>query len=134
MKIKLIEDLKEKSRKLKREIYALYFAFKDKRVGLGARIVISIVVAYAISPIDIIPDFIPIFGYLDDLVLLPLGIMLALKLIPKDIMDEYRTKAEKETRMLKPKKIVVVIIVLIWILVAYVAGRLIYDLLTNVKT
>ena len=69
--------------KLKRQIFILYYAYKDDRVPWYAKVFIACVVAYAFSPIDLIPDFIPILGYLDEVILLPLGIMLAMKMIPR---------------------------------------------------
>ena len=86
---------KEKVKKLKQEIYTLYLAYKDPRVPWYAKIFIVIIVGYAISPIDLIPDFIPIIGYLDDLVLLPLGILLSIKMIPKEVIEEYRKESVK---------------------------------------
>lgn len=83
----------QRARQLKREVYALYLAYKDPRTPWHARIVAACVVGYAFSPIDLIPDFIPVLGYLDDLVLVPLGIMLALKLIPADVMADCRVAA-----------------------------------------
>lgn len=74
-------------------MYALYLAYRDPRTPWHARIVAGLVVAYALSPIDLIPDFIPVLGYLDDLVLLPLGLMLAVRLIPPAVMAEARTTA-----------------------------------------
>ncbi len=88
--------LKEKSKKLKREIGTLFYAYRDKRTPLIAKLVSLVVVGYALSPIDLIPDFIPILGYLDDIILLPIGIYFALKLIPEKIILEARVKAEKE--------------------------------------
>ncbi|HMO59406.1 MAG TPA: YkvA family protein [Roseiflexaceae bacterium] len=85
--------LQQRARDLKRETYALYLAYRDPRTPWYARIVVACVVAYALSPIDLIPDFMPILGYLDDLVLLPLGIALALRLIPADVMRESRAHA-----------------------------------------
>jgi uncharacterized membrane protein YkvA (DUF1232 family) len=79
--------------RLKRELYALYFASRDSRVPWYGKIFIICIVAYALSPIDLIPDPIPVLGYLDDLLLLPLGIYLALKLIPEDVLTECRQKA-----------------------------------------
>jgi len=86
---------KERARQLKKEIYALYFAYKDPRVPLYAKVLAAIVVGYALSPIDLIPDFIPVLGYLDDLILVPLGIMLVLRMIPQNVMVECQEKAEK---------------------------------------
>ena len=78
---------------LKTEIKALYLARRDPRVPRRAKIVVALVVAYALSPIDLIPDFIPVLGYLDDLLILPLGIMIALKMIPAEVMRDCRAKA-----------------------------------------
>ena len=90
-----MEKLKSIIKKLKRDIGALYCAYKRVDTPLIAKIIAIIAVGYALSPIDLIPDFIPILGYLDDLILLPLIIMLALKLIPNDIMFECRSSSEK---------------------------------------
>lgn len=85
------------------------------------------VVAYAFSPIDLIPDFIPILGYLDDVIIVPLGITLALKLIPSNIIEENRAKAEEIKRNEKPKNwFFSIIIMLVWILLALWVGKLIY--------
>ena len=84
---------KQAARKLKRETAALYYACRDPRVPWYAKTVALVVVAYALSPIDLIPDFIPILGYLDDLVLVPLGISLALRLIPPVVMEECMHRA-----------------------------------------
>jgi uncharacterized membrane protein YkvA (DUF1232 family) len=89
----MLEGLKHKAKLLKTEVYALYLAYKDPRIPWYARILAVCVVGYALSPIDLIPDFIPILGYLDDLILVPLGISLVLKMIPENLMDEYRQQA-----------------------------------------
>jgi chromate transporter len=85
--------LKDRARALKRETYALYLAVRDPRTPWYARAVAAAVVAYALSPLDLIPDFIPVIGYLDDLILVPLGIALALRLIPEPVMRECRERA-----------------------------------------
>src|SRR2546423_2275266 len=85
---------KQQARRLKTETYALYLAYRDPRVPWYARLVAAGVVAYALSPIDLIPDFIPILGYLDDLILVPLGFALALRLIPAPVLAECRAAAE----------------------------------------
>jgi uncharacterized membrane protein YkvA (DUF1232 family) len=90
-----IATLKERARALKRETWALWLALKAPGTGLPARIVIACVVAYALSPIDLIPDFIPVLGMLDDLVLVPAGIALALKLVPAETMARCRAEAAK---------------------------------------
>lgn len=78
---------------INREICAFYLALRDPRVPFYARLLMAGVIAYALSPVDLIPDFIPVIGYLDDVILLPLGIRLVLRMIPPDIMDEHRQRA-----------------------------------------
>ena len=78
---------------LKEDTYALYLASRDRRVPWAAKIVLIVVVAYALSPIDLIPDFIPVLGYLDDMILLPLGIALAIRLIPDEVWEECKAEA-----------------------------------------
>lgn len=119
-----LEILNAGARKLKSEIAALYLAYKRSDVPLYAKVVTIIVVGYALSPIDFIPDFIPILGYLDDLILLPLGIWLAVKLIPRNIMEECRIQAQGMFREGKPgARTAAVIIVLLWIIIL---GLIIY--------
>ena len=89
------KKLKRRIRKLKRQIWALFLAWKDPETPLLARVVIAIAVAYAISPVDLIPDFIPVLGYMDDLVILPLLIGLAVKLIPPEVRARTRREAWK---------------------------------------
>jgi uncharacterized membrane protein YkvA (DUF1232 family) len=81
---------------LKSNTHALYLAGRDPRVPLVAKVIIGLVVAYALSPIDIIPDFIPVIGYLDDLLLVPLGVLLAVRMIPKSVWNECQARAAKE--------------------------------------
>lgn len=113
----LLLSLKEKARKIKKDVGALYLAYKRPDVPFYAKIVAILVVGYALSPIDLIPDFIPVLGYLDDIILIPLGITLALKLIPKDIMEECRQESENLFKNGKPKSwIAGGIIIFIWII------------------
>ena len=91
----LVARWKQSARGLQRETYALYYAYRDPRVPWYAKAFIALVVAYAFSPIDLIPDFIPILGYLDDLLLIPLGVGLALRMIPAEVMRESRACAEQ---------------------------------------
>ncbi len=101
---------------MKTEVYALYLAYNDPRVPWYARILAVFVVGYALSPIDLIPDFIPIIGYLDDLILVPLGIVLVLKMIPQEVMDECREKARAVMLKGKPVNwIAATVIVGIWV-------------------
>jgi uncharacterized membrane protein YkvA (DUF1232 family) len=123
----LIDKWKARARQLKTEVYALYLAYKDPRTPWYAKVFVAVVVGYAFSPIDLIPDPIPILGYLDDLVLIPLGVYLAVKMIPKPVLEECRMNANRLMAQGKPvNKAAAVIIVLIWILVALAVGVAIY--------
>jgi uncharacterized membrane protein YkvA (DUF1232 family) len=114
-----IAGWRSRVRRLKYELYALYLAYHDPRTPWYARVVVACVVAYAFSPIDLIPDFIPILGYLDDLLLLPLGILLALCLIPTAVMADCRVQAEARLQQGKPVNwVAAVVIVAIWLLLA----------------
>jgi uncharacterized membrane protein YkvA (DUF1232 family) len=118
----MLQHLKQQARRLKAELYALYLAYKDPRVPWYARVVAACVVGYAFSPIDLIPDFVPVLGYLDDLILVPLGIVLAIRLIPPDILGECRLRAQEELRQGKPvNRIAAGVIVAIWVLLAALA-------------
>ena len=122
-----IETWKNRAGQLKLEVYALTLAYKDPRTPLYARLFAGIVVAYAFSPIDLIPDPIPILGYLDDLVLLPLGIFLALKLIPPDVLRASRLKASELQAEGKPvNKLAAVLIVIIWVGLVLLLAILVY--------
>jgi uncharacterized membrane protein YkvA (DUF1232 family) len=110
-------DWKQQVRKLKKETYAIYLACKDSRVPWYARALAAVFVAYALSPIDLIPDVIPIIGYLDDLILVPLGIALVLKMIPLPVLAECREKAKTVMAQGKPTSwIATSVIVCIWLL------------------
>jgi uncharacterized membrane protein YkvA (DUF1232 family) len=85
----------ERARALKRETYALYFACRDPRVPWYAKALAAIVVAYALSPIDLIPDFIPVIGYLDDIVLIPLGVLAVRAMIPSGVLADCRERAAR---------------------------------------
>lgn len=93
---------KHKARQLKIQVDALYLAYRDPRTPWYARVFTALVVGYAFSPIDLIPDFVPVLGYLDDLLLLPLGVKIALDLIPAEIMAEAREQAHQQSRADKP--------------------------------
>ena len=95
----MIERVKQWARSIKRDVVALYVAGRDPRTPWHAKAVALAVVAYAISPIDLIPDFIPVLGYLDDLIIVPLGIMLAVRLIPAGLMAEFRDAASERGRL-----------------------------------
>lgn len=110
---------KERVKALKRETLTLYLACRHPAVPWYAKLLALIVVAYALSPVDLIPDFIPVLGYLDDLVLIPLGVWIAIRLIPEDVVAECRAKAEAITgKAIKAGKIAAAVIVALWIATA----------------
>jgi uncharacterized membrane protein YkvA (DUF1232 family) len=88
------DQLRRWAKGIKRDVHALYFAARDPRTPWFAKMLALIVAAYAVSPIDLIPDFIPIIGYLDDVILVPMGILLVVRMIPPDVMAEHRQAAE----------------------------------------
>lgn len=117
-----IEAWRQRAKDLKRETYAIYLAYRDPRTPWYARLFAACVVGYAFSPIDLIPDPIPILGYLDDLVLVPLGIALAIKMIPPPVLAECRDEARAAMREGKPtNRVAAVVIVAIWLLLAALA-------------
>jgi uncharacterized membrane protein YkvA (DUF1232 family) len=89
----LLQRLQQWARLLKRDVVALSIAARDRRVPWHAKLLAVAVAAYALSPIDLIPDFIPVVGYLDDVIIVPVGIWLAVKLIPRELMEEFRAEA-----------------------------------------
>lgn len=101
---------------LKQDTYALYLAGRDSRVPWAAKILLIVVVAYALSPIDLIPDFVPVLGFLDDMLLLPLGIALAIKLIPPEIWEECKEQARSRLASGLPRsRTAAFVIVVIWL-------------------
>jgi uncharacterized membrane protein YkvA (DUF1232 family) len=114
-----IEQWKQRASQLKIEVYALYLAYRDPRLPWYARVFAACVVGYAFSPIDLIPDPIPVLGYVDDLVLIPLGVKVALSMIPAEVMTESRAKAQEVIRQGKPvNRIAAAIILAIWLILA----------------
>jgi uncharacterized membrane protein YkvA (DUF1232 family) len=117
-----LERLKAWARRLKTELLALYLAYGDQRTPLHARVLAIVVVAYAFSPIDLIPDPIPVLGYLDDLILIPLGIALVVRMIPPDVLAECREKARNTEAEAGPKgTAAAVVVVAVWLLLAALA-------------
>lgn len=116
-----LAKLKQRARALKAETYALYFAARHPHTPWYAKLMALLVVAYAFSPVDLVPDFVPALGYLDDLILIPLGIALTLRLVPEEVMRECRVHAE--TLRQKPVNWVAgALIVLVWIALSTLAG------------
>ncbi|KJS16654.1 MAG: hypothetical protein VR69_08300 [Peptococcaceae bacterium BRH_c4b] len=114
-----IAALKTKARELKKNIVVLYLAFKHPKTPLLAKIVIGIVVSYALSPIDLIPDFVPVLGYIDDLILIPAGIAIAIKLIPAEVLMECRERQNSLSGIKKNGVYAAILIVLIWLFILY---------------
>lgn len=110
----MLEDWKRRARGIRRDVRALYLARRDRRIPWHARLLAIAVVAYALSPIDLIPDFIPVLGYLDDLVILPLGIVLLIRMIPAHVLEEYRAKAEDPALVIGKNRVVAALIVALW--------------------
>jgi uncharacterized membrane protein YkvA (DUF1232 family) len=117
--MEMIEGWKRRARQLKMETYAIYLAYRDPRTPWYARIFAACVVGYAFSPLDLIPDPIPVLGYLDDLVLVPLGVALALKMIPPPVLAECRERAQAAMGQGKPTNWAAAgVIIAIWLLLA----------------
>lgn len=111
-------DLKSRAKKLKTDIPALVLALKDSDTPMIAKVFAGITVAYALSPVDLVPDFIPVLGYLDDVILLPMLVALTVKFIPSDVLEKNRRQAEGMWQDGKPKKWYYAIpIIIIWILI-----------------
>ena len=119
-----IRRLESWARRLKVEVYALYLAYKDQRVPWYARVFAAVVVGYAFSPIDLIPDVVPVFGYLDDLILIPLGVALAIKLIPPHVLAECRQEA-RDAKDRPVNRVAAVVVVVVWIAMAALAVGLV---------
>src|SRR5215472_1415454 len=126
----MIQQARQWALVIKRDVHALYLARRDPRVPWYAKALALCVAGYALSPIDLIPDFIPVVGYLDDVILVPLGVLLVIKLIPPGIMAEHRAlAAAAQDRPVS--RIAAVTIVCIWLACAALAGWLCYRLLAD---
>ena len=122
-----IDSLKDNARKLKTEITILYYAYQDPKLGLLPKIIILFTLGYALSPIDLIPDFIAVLGYIDDLVIVPALISLSIKLIPEEILASAREKAIKEPLKLKKNNwLFALLFISIWVvLIAVIVLKII---------
>lgn len=113
----MLEQWQRRAKQLKTETYALYLAYRDPRVPWYAKVFAAMVLGYAFSPIDLVPDFVPVLGYLDDLLLVPIGITLALKMVPKAVLDECKQDAREVMAKGTPTNWVAAgVVVVIWIL------------------
>jgi uncharacterized membrane protein YkvA (DUF1232 family) len=121
----MLDNLKSWSRVVKRDVHALYLASRDPRVPWYAKALAIAVAGYALSPLDLIPDFVPVLGYLDDVIIIPLGVLLVIRLIPPEIMAEHRDLAEAAQG--RPVSLTAgVVIICIWITSIVLIGWLIY--------
>jgi uncharacterized membrane protein YkvA (DUF1232 family) len=116
---------RERARRLRREVYALYLACRDPRVPWYAKALAGTMVAYALGPIDLIPDFVPVLGYLDELIVIPLGVLLVRRLVSDDVLADCRARAEVMTE--KPvSRTGAAIVIGVWLLLAGLAGWLVW--------
>ena len=108
---------KQRARELSAQTYALYLAYRDPRTPWYAKVFAALIVGYVFSPIDPIPDFIPGVGLLDEMVVVPIGVLLAAKMIPREVMDECREKAREVAEGEKPvSRVAAVVVVAVWLL------------------
>lgn len=126
----MFEELKRRAVMLKNEVFTLFLASKDKRTPLYAKIFLFFVVGYAFSPLDLIPDFIPVLGYLDDILILPVGIYVAVKLIPREVLVDARTQASSgQEKPTKSSAIMTLVIACIWAIILLGAMVVLVDAL-----
>ena len=127
----MLEKLRSRARALKNEAYAIYLAAKDPRTPWYAKVLIYFVVAHTFSPIDLIPDFIPVLGLLDDIIITPLGIALAIRLIPAEVLAEARLTVATQGLARGVGRIGAGIIIIIWILAIIWGASIILRLVEN---
>jgi len=124
----LLAGLKQRARHLKAETFALYLAARDPRTPWYAKLLVAGIVAYAFSPIDLIPDFVPVLGYLDDLILIPMGIALAIRLVPHSVLAECRARAQEAIQNGKRvSRAAGAAIVLVWLVLAALCIVWVYE-------
>ncbi len=111
---RLLDGLKARASALKREVVALYYAYRDPRSPLASKAVMLLTLGYVLSPVDLIPDFIPVLGYLDDLVILPALVALSLRLLPPEVMADARRRAAEEPLRLERSWVAAIVILAAW--------------------
>jgi len=114
--MKTFKALEDRAVKLKKEITVIYYAYRNPGTGLLPKIIILFTISYALSPVDLIPDFIPVLGYLDDFIIIPALITLSIKLIPDEIMAESRVRASVKPVNLKQNRFAAALIIVIWLI------------------
>jgi uncharacterized membrane protein YkvA (DUF1232 family) len=115
--MRVFERLRQWARTVKQDVLMLYLAARDPRVPWYAKVVAACVAAYALSPIDLIPDFIPVLGYLDDVIIVPLGILLAIRLIPSPLLEEHQNVARERSQQRPTSYVGAAIILIVWFVV-----------------
>jgi len=123
-----MKSWQKKASRLKTEVHALYLALKDPRVPWYARVLAGMIVAYALSPIDLIPDFIPVLGYIDDLILIPAGIYLTIRMVPREVLEECRQRVNYEAITSKFKWVAAAIIIVLWLIIVYLIVRFVWNI------
>ncbi|HAV44771.1 MAG TPA: hypothetical protein DCX44_05690 [Halomonas sp.] len=118
-----ISNAKQWARTIKRDLHAVWLAARDPRTPWFAKVLALVVAAYAVSPIDLVPDFIPVLGYVDDIIIVPLGILLVVKLIPPEIMNEHRETADEASER-PTSRIAAGVFIAIWIVFATFLARM----------
>ena len=128
----LVAELKQRARRLKTETFALYLVARHPGTPWYAKLFVTGIVAYAFSPFDLIPDFVPVLGYLDDLILIPMGIALAIRMVPPSVLAECRARAQEVMSQGKPvNRIAGAVIVVIWIALAALFAVWAYERMMN---
>jgi uncharacterized membrane protein YkvA (DUF1232 family) len=128
----LLAELKQRARRLKAETFALYLVARHPRTPWYAKLFVACIVAYAFSPIDLIPDFVPVLGYLDDLILIPMGIALAIRMVPPAVLAECRARAQDVMFQGKPvSRIAGAVIVVVWIALAALFAVWVYEMFVS---
>ena len=126
-----MNDWKARAKALEREVYALYLCSRHPKTPLYAKLFALLIVGYSLSPIDLIPDFIPVLGYIDDLVLIPFGIALLIRMMPKDVLEECRHKAQSPPANKTKRWTGAIMVVCLWVLAVYLTFRLVARMIRN---
>lgn len=132
--MRLLAEFKQRARRLRAETFALYLAARHPGTPWYAKLFVAGIVAYAFSPIDLIPDFVPVLGYLDDLILIPIGIALAIRMVPSSVLAECRARAQEVMSQGKPvNRIAGAVIVVIWIALTALFAVWAYDTFVSAR-
>lgn len=130
--MKLLHTIKNRAQNIRNEITTIYYAYRNPETKLLPKIIIIIALGYALSPVDLIPDFIPVIGYLDDLIIIPALISLSIKLIPEKIINESREKALKQPVVLKKNYFSASLFILIWIILIFIIIKIVMKYFKNI--